>query len=103
MRIALALALSPRLAGGALVFGISGGQYDPDPFGVRDGSSGTADSATSDSDGSRLATDAGSATDAGNANDAGDAGREASATDAAPIDAGPPPCGLVLDDLESGD
>jgi hypothetical protein len=99
LRLALALTISPTLVGCALVFGISGGQYDPDPFGVRDGSSGTIDSAASDS--------AGPPIDSGTLNDAvaGDTAGEASRSDAAPIDAdaGPPPCGLLLDDLESGD
>ncbi len=102
-QLAVALTVSAQLVGCALVFGISGGDYDPDPFGSAE--AGESGSGAIDSAAPEAAIDSGIANDAPTRDTASGEGSaiDAARIDGAGIDAGPPPCGLLLDDLESGD
>lgn len=101
--IRLALVGSALLAGGcATVFGISDGELDPDPFGQGPGDA-AVESSLIDSSPPPPPSEAG-LPEAASAPDATpDAPSLADASDAAHLDAGPPPCTALIDDLEDGD
>jgi hypothetical protein len=93
--------LAAGAAGCNLIFGISSGQFDPDPFGTP-GDAGLVEASDDAGGGVTPVGDAAPPDEADAGPGTGDAGTDA-APDAAKPDAATLPCGLLLDDLEDGD